>query len=185
MSVSSNGTQHSAHLHVLVVEDNIINQRVMAQQLRRLGCTVHLANHGLEALDFLKTTTFWRLSEVEKKQRLMREAPSPKTNLPDEAIPLSVVLMDLEMPVLGGLETIKRIRTLQTEGHIIGHVPVIAVTANARSEQIAVAIDHGMDSVVTKPFRIPELVPQMEALVARISSGRGSIASRKSVVGAL
>lgn len=94
-------------------------------------------------------------------------------------IPLSVVLMDLEMPVLGGLETVKRIRSLQSEGSIISHVPVIAVTANARSEQIAVAIDHGMDSVVTKPFRIPELVPQMEDLVERVQqskTGRSSVA---------
>ena len=57
---------------------------------------------------------------------------------------------------------------MQKGGQLKSHVPVIAVTANARSEQIAVAIDHGMDSVVTKPFRIPELVPQMESLVARI-----------------
>ncbi|KAL2349685.1 histidine kinase, partial [Cryomyces antarcticus] len=45
-------------LHVLIVEDNLVNQRVMAQQLRRLGCTVHVADHGLEALSFLSTTTF-------------------------------------------------------------------------------------------------------------------------------
>ncbi|THX20204.1 hypothetical protein D6D11_10746 [Aureobasidium pullulans] len=96
--------------------------------------------------------------------------------------------MDLEMPVLGGLETVKRIRALQDEGEIIAHVPVIAVTANARSEQIANAIDHGMDSVVTKPFRIPELVPQMEELVKRVRQyGRnGSLgAQRKSLSGGI
>ena len=90
---------------------------------------------------------------------------TPTENSP--AIPIDIILMDLEMPVLGGLETVKRIRKLQADGKITGHVPVIAVTANARSEQIANAIEHGMDSVVTKPFRIPELVPRMWALVNR------------------
>ena len=149
----------------------------MSQQLRRLGCTVHLANHGLEALEFLRKTSFW--ADRPPPTRDHEEAPSPKTRPHSDVIPLSVVLMDLEMPVLGGLETVKRIRSLQSEGAIIGHVPVIAVTANARSEQIAVAIDHGMDSVVTKPFRIPELVPRMEGLVKRVrqaSLGRKSIA---------
>lgn len=155
----------------------------MSQQLRRLGCTVHLANHGLEALDFLRKTSFW--ADRPASTRALEEAPSPKTRLQSDIIPLSVVLMDLEMPVLGGLETVKRIRSLQSEGTIVGHVPVIAVTANARREQIAVAIEHGMDSVVTKPFRIPELVPQMEGLVKRVRQASiGSVGSvaRKSVV---
>ena len=100
---------------------------------------------------------------------------TPKPGMPaqahdDQPTPLSVVLMDLEMPVLGGLGCVKQIRELQHEGFLKSHVPVIAITANARSEQIAVAIDHGMDSVVTKPFRIPDLVPQMEALVLQRSN---------------
>lgn len=146
-------------LHVLVVEDNEINQRVMANQLRRLGCTVYIAQHGLEALDFLERTSAWNPTDANRK-------------LPTgmEPVHLSVVLMDLEMPVLGGLDSVKRIRQLQSEGKLLKHVPVIAVTANARSEQIAVAKQHGMDLVVTKPFRIPELVPQMEALVARLGT---------------
>jgi CheY-like chemotaxis protein len=152
--------------------------QVMSQQLRRLGCTVHLANHGLEALEFLQKTSFW--GEHPVKAQNHEEVLSPKTRPHSDIIPLSVVLMDLEMPVLGGLETVKRIRSLQSEGAIVGHVPVIAVTANARSEQIAIAIDHGMDSVVTKPFRIPELVPQMEGLVKRVHlarTGRKSVAT--------
>ncbi|KAG9934123.1 histidine kinase, partial [Aureobasidium melanogenum] len=178
-AMSHDLTEEKPHLHVLVVEDNVINQRVMAQQLRRLGCTVHLANHGLEALDFIRKTSFWAFHPP---PTLNEEAPSPRTVPQSNIIPLSVVLMDLEMPVLGGLETVKRIRSLQSEGSIISHIPVIAVTANARSEQIAVAIDHGMDSVVTKPFRIPELVPQMEDLVKRVQQGRIGRSSVMSVV---
>lgn len=143
-----------------------MNQRVMAQQLRRLGCTVHVANHGIEALEFLQRTTFWNQANRTQDQRLSPISASSGNDL----IPLSVVLMDLEMPVLGGLGCVKQIRELQRGGQLKSHVPVIAVTANARSEQIAIAIDHGMDSVVTKPFRIPELVPQMQSLVSRVSA---------------
>jgi CheY-like chemotaxis protein len=133
-------------LHVLIVEDNLINQRVMSQQLRKQGCVVHIANHGLEALTFLASSVF--------------SSANPST-------PLDVVLMDQEMPVMDGITCVREIRARQKVKEFNGHVPVIAVTANARSEQITVMMQAGMDSVVTKPFRIPELVPQMRKLVER------------------
>ncbi|KAI4795858.1 hypothetical protein E4T45_12105, partial [Aureobasidium sp. EXF-8846] len=138
-------------LHVLVVEDNLINQRVMSQQLRKQGCIVHIANHGLEALTFLATSAF--------------SSATPST-------PLDVVLMDQEMPVMDGITCVREIRARQKSQEFNGHVPVIAVTANARSEQITVMMQAGMDSVVTKPFRIPELVPQMRKLVERTNSSQ-------------
>ena len=51
----------------------------------------------------------------------------------------------------------RTIREMQTEGIVRAHVPVIAVTANVRSEQVEVALKAGMDDVISKPFRIPEL----------------------------
>lgn len=147
-------------LHVLIVEDNIINQKVMVQQLRRTGCVVHIANHGLECLSFLRKTPFWR--------------PDASTFCPEDGsvsdtIPLSVVLMDWEMPTMDGLACVREIRRLQELGEITSHVPVIGCTANARTEQISIAMEAGMDDLVTKPFRIPDLVPQMNALVAKHS----------------
>jgi PleD family two-component response regulator len=73
-------TANTADLHVLVVEDNIVNQRVLAKQLRNIGMKVTVANHGGEALEHLCTTKYC---------------------VTDAAlgIPLSVVLMDWEMPV--------------------------------------------------------------------------------------
>lgn len=73
------------------------------------------------------------------------------------------------MPIMDGLSCVKRIRTLEAEGTLAQHVPVIAVTANARSEQISAAMDAGMDLVITKPFRIPELLPQMDSLLRRMA----------------
>ncbi|TKA75954.1 hypothetical protein B0A49_01916 [Cryomyces minteri] len=78
------------------------------------------------------------------------------------------------MPVMDGLTCVRRIRQMEQEGQLNSHVPVIAVAANARSEQIAHALEQGMDVVVTKPSRIPDLLPQMEALVSRVDKDEKS-----------
>lgn len=82
--------------------------------------------------------------------------------------------MDQEMPVMDGITCIRKIRARRETGEFNRHVPVIAVTANARSEQITVMMQAGMDLVITKPFRIPELVPQMWKLVERFTPADGS-----------
>ncbi|KAK6003648.1 hypothetical protein QM012_009419 [Aureobasidium pullulans] len=134
-------------LHVLLVEDNAINQKILAQQLRKTGCArVHVADHGLDALELLSTTTFHKPAGVEQ-------------------IPLSIILLDVEMPIMDGLTCARRIRELEEAKEIVRHVPVIGITANARAEQIASCIDAGMDEVVTKPFRVVDLLPRMLALV--------------------
>lgn len=79
------------------------------------------------------------------------------------------------MPTMDGLTCARTIRDLEATGTIVKHVPIIAVTANARLEQIESAIVAGMDDVVSKPFRIPELVPKIEELVGR--SNDNSIAA--------
>lgn len=55
--------------------------------------------------------------------------------------------MDKEMPVMDGLQCTSKIRELESEGRLNGHVPIIAVTANARSEQIATLLEAGMVSL--------------------------------------
>ena len=66
------------------------------------------------------------------------------------------------MPVMGGLECTRRIRAMEASGEIAAHIPILAVTANVRVEQQEAAIDAGMDSVVTKPFRMNQLLPELE-----------------------
>lgn len=88
-----------------------------------------------------------------------------RTGAPSPRLPLSVILMDIEMPVMDGLACARRIRALQTTGDIVGHVPIMAVSANARSEQVAQARDAGMDDAISKPFRIPELMTKLETLI--------------------
>jgi CheY-like chemotaxis protein len=115
------------HIKVLIVEDNLVNQRVLQKQLHNLGCVVHLANHGGEALERLRESRFAKGREA-------------------DGLDLSLVLMDLEMPVMNGLVCAREIRKLQTEGSFVRHVPIIAVTANARPEQVQTALDAGMVS---------------------------------------
>ncbi|KAF2639814.1 aerobic respiration control sensor protein arcB [Massarina eburnea CBS 473.64] len=127
-------------LHILIVEDNLVNQRVLSKQLQKAGCIVYTADNGFHALDHLATTSFQQATGT----------------------PLSIVLMDWEMPDMDGLTCVGRIREMERDGIIRDHVPVIAVTANVRDEQMKVALHRGMDDVVSKPFRIPELLSKIK-----------------------
>jgi CheY-like chemotaxis protein len=130
-----------------------VQQNVLSQQLRKAGYEVYVTNNGVEALDFLRTTEHW--------------APSRTTTAPTR---VSAILMDIEMPVMDGLTCARKIREYQREGDIIGHIPIIAVSANARSEQVAQAREAGMDDAISKPFRMPELLPKLNALARGESS---------------
>lgn len=59
---------------------------------------------------------------------------------------------------MDGLTCVRRLRELEQQGAVHRRIPVIAVTANVRAEQIEIAMKAGMDSVISKPFRIPELL---------------------------
>lgn len=76
---------------------------------------------------------------------------------------------------MDGLQCTSRIRELEQDGKFNRHVPIIAVTANARSEQIATLLAAGMDDVVSKPFRIGELIPKIEDLASRFGKKKASV----------
>ncbi|KAF2439566.1 hypothetical protein P171DRAFT_422165 [Karstenula rhodostoma CBS 690.94] len=153
----------SEDMHVLVVEDNLVNQKVLANQLRKLGCVVSVANHGGEALDFLKKTSRWRGLTLQTC-----EAPPAHTDPP---LDLHLILMDWEMPVMDGLTAVTNIRQFERGGQLSGHMPIIGVTANVREQQIQAAMDVGMDDVVSKPFRVSELMGRMRGVVEGVGSG--------------
>jgi PAS domain S-box-containing protein len=117
---------------VLIVEDNIVNQKVLQRQLQGFGNNTFVANHGKEALQTLQRSRFWAGKE-------------------NEGMDISVILMDLEMPVMDGMTCARKIRELEKEGTIIQHIPIIAVTAYARPEQIANAKAAGIVSVTRFP----------------------------------
>jgi CheY-like chemotaxis protein len=136
-SFRSATTLDYSKLKVLIVEDNLVNQRVLQKQLSNIGFGTEVANHGGEALKILKTSQFWNGKEQDGRE-------------------LAIILMDLEMPIMDGLTCTRTIRELEANGTIVKHVPIIAVTANARLEQIESAIAAGMVSI--KPlFLLPDL----------------------------
>lgn len=171
-------------MHVLVVEDNLVNQRVLAKQLRNLGCTVEVANHGREALDYLERTTFWNRSSMPSHPTSRRSSyhilgtePPLSHHQPVDVAPreLHVILLDWEMPIMNGLEAVKHMRQMEADGVLKGRVPVIGVTANVRQQQIDTALEAGMDDVVGKPFRVSELLVRMKGIIEHVANGHDAV----------
>jgi two-component system sensor histidine kinase/response regulator len=108
--------------HVLLVEDNFVNQKVAVRFLERLGCTVEVASHGAEG--------------VAACQRHF-----------------DIVLMDLQMPVMDGITATRKIREWETTGH----VPIVALTANAMTGDRELCEAAGMDGYLTKPIEVERL----------------------------
>ncbi|MDM7457265.1 MAG: response regulator [Tepidimonas sp.] len=115
-----------AGMRILVVEDNAINQQVARDLLRREGAEVTVAEHGQAALDELKAQPQgW-----------------------------DVVLMDMQMPVMDGLQATQAIR--QQLG--LRQLPIVAMTANAMLSDREACLAVGMNDHVGKPFAIDQLV---------------------------
>ena len=123
-------------LRVLLVDDNRINRHVGRLMLQPLGVTVIEAENGREALDLL-----------------VRQQ-------------IDLVLLDVHMPVMDGIETLRHIRA-STEPW--SNLPVIAVTADAMSGDRENLIARGMDSYVAKPIDKKELIAEIRAAMKRRS----------------
>ncbi|KAK7743514.1 hypothetical protein SLS53_004048 [Cytospora paraplurivora] len=147
-------------VYVLVVEDNEVNQKVLGRLLRRCGFKAHLANHGGEAIEKLQRSVHWNHDAA------AAEGYDPVVMGDDEAtINVSIILMDLEMPVMDGFSCARKIRELERQGVLMGRVPIIAVTAYLRPEQTGEARASGMDLIVSKPFRAHDLTPRINELL--------------------
>lgn len=134
---------------VLLVEDNIVNQKVLSRQLQNCGNKTFVANHGKEALQQLEKSRFWAGKEK-------------------DGIDISVILMDLEMPVMDGMTCARRIRELEAEGTLNAHIPIIAVTAYARPEQIENAKAAG----IVSPLSCTTEDASMQAVANRVTGRR-------------
>lgn len=123
---------------ILVVEDNEINRMIVVSILEGQGCELTEACNGQEALDAF-------------------EGSPPQY--------FDLILMDIQMPVMDGYEATKHIRALPRPD--AGTVPIIAMTANAFSEDIQRALAAGMDDVATKPLDIKLLLKKIETIKNR------------------
>ncbi len=119
------------NLHVLVAEDNIINQKLLLNVLHRLGVEVSIANNGQEALE-----------------SRMKHA-------------YDIIFMDIEMPVMGGMEATGQILTYERK-HDKKHIPIVALTANALSGDREKYMGAGMDDYLSKPIHLDALNELLE-----------------------
>lgn len=127
----------NAPLRVLVVDDNPVNQKVAAAMLKRLGYAADLASNGQEALDALRGAGL------------------------GEGVRYGLVLLDLQMPVMGGLEAARRMHAEWRE-----HRPhLVAVTGGTSQEEQQACRDAGMDAWLPKPLRLEELKDVIERLL--------------------
>ena len=123
-------------LRILLAEDNLVNQKLALRLLEQMGYRADLASNGAEAVDSVKRQTY------------------------------DVILMDVQMPEMDGLEASRRINASfpDTERPYI-----VAMTANAMQGDREMCLDAGMDDYITKPIRVPVLV---EALLNAPSKSR-------------
>jgi PAS domain S-box-containing protein len=127
-------------LRVLVAEDNPVNQKLAARLLEKFGCRVDLAGDGREAIGAIAR------------------------------LPYDVVLMDVQMPELDGIQATLRIR--EREAAIGGHVQVIAMTAHAMIGDRDKCLEAGMDDYVTKPVRPADLLAALQRMIERTGRPR-------------
>jgi CheY-like chemotaxis protein len=105
--------RQKSDINILVVEDNKVNQKLLRQQLSKQGYSVAVADNGLESLSYLQSTTHWRDSTSEATSDLSLP-PAPTSAFST----ISVILMDVEMPLMDGLTATTQIRTWETAGKI-------------------------------------------------------------------
>ncbi len=125
---------------ILLVEDSVVNQRVTLLQLRSLGYSAEVASNGLEALAALQRA------------------------------PFDIVLMDCQMPEMGGYETTWQIRDLEKEraqtADPQSRVYIIALTANTGPEDREKCLATGMDDYIGKPVQQPALAVALQRALA-------------------
>lgn len=118
---------------ILLVEDNLINQKIVVLSLKKLVKNIEIANNGKEALDKFGTSRY------------------------------DLILMDIQMPIMNGIVTTKKIREIEASSN--SHIPIIAITANALLGDKEECLSAGMDDYISKPFQIEVLIQKMKSLL--------------------
>ena len=119
-------------LKLLLVEDNLLNQKLICLTLGKYGFNIDLAENGAKALSMIKDNHY------------------------------DLILMDIMMPVMDGLETTRIIR--ESEKNSDKHTPIIGLTANTLDSDRQRCIANGMDEYLVKPFDVSEFLRILELL---------------------
>ena len=118
---------------ILLAEDNDLNAEIAVELLREEGCTVDRAKDGVECVDMLEKAANGTYQ---------------------------MILMDIQMPVMNGYDAAKKIRRMDDPQK--AGIPIIAMTANAFTEDRQVALDAGMNDHIAKPINMNVLVPTIQ-----------------------
>ncbi|QDS67716.1 hypothetical protein FKW77_005712 [Venturia effusa] len=145
---SSATSQATSSPRLLLVEDNMINQRILRRKLESKSFKVTTANNGREAVE------------------AVFKVSNPDSSASDRSEVFDIILMDQEMPVMDGNAATKAIRKLESEGQV-SHIPILGVTANVREEQKDDMISAGMDDVISKPYGIGEMVERIRGMIKK------------------
>ena len=119
-------------LKLLLVEDNLLNQKLICLTLGKYGFNIDLAENGAKALSMIKDNHY------------------------------DLILMDIMIPVMDGLETTRIIR--ESEKNSDKHTPIIGLTANTLDSDRQRCIANGMDEYLVKPFDVSEFLRILELL---------------------
>jgi PAS domain S-box-containing protein len=128
-------------LHLLLAEDNAVNQTLATRILEKLGHSITIANNGIEAISYWNEGNF------------------------------DAILMDVDMPVMGGFEATELIR--EQEKSTRHYTPIIAMTAHAMHGVREECLSHGMDGYVSKPINTEALWRELGGLVPNIERETG------------
>ena len=148
-------------VRALLVEDNELNQQVAVEILEMAGCDVSLARNGAEAVT-----------------AVIGDRPDDASSAPAA---FDIVLMDVQMPVMDGLEATRRIRGVPG----FGALPIIAMTANAMSEDRIRCLEAGMNDYITKPIDPDAMFGVIGRFVSRASPRSGAPVARPAADGAI
>ncbi|MFQ3592904.1 MAG: PAS domain-containing protein, partial [Gemmataceae bacterium] len=122
-------------LNILLAEDSVINQRLAVRLLEKAGHRVRIAGNGQMAVDCWQDESF------------------------------DLILMDVQMPEMGGFEATALIRERERQQHPERHTPIIALTAHAMKGDRERCLQAGMDAYVSKPIREPDLFQAMRQVI--------------------
>jgi signal transduction histidine kinase/CheY-like chemotaxis protein len=132
-------------LNILVVEDSLLIQKTTTRSLKKAGHTVEIANNGLDCLKLLNLSSLSSSSSSSPNQ--------------SQSIAYDVILMDLHMPIMDGLEATRRIRELEnsSDDKDLRRQLIVGLSANSDSDTSEKAVSVGMNDFLAKPLKIAEL----------------------------
>ncbi|KAG6549329.1 hypothetical protein Mapa_009046 [Marchantia paleacea] len=151
------GPKALASIHILLVEDTPVLQRLASMMLKKLGATVTVVGDGLQAV-----------TAVAKAVQATDGGTAYGDSSPSDVPRFDLILMDCAMPVMDGYSATKAIR--EAEENTSRHIPIVALTAHALASDEERCLSVGMDAYLTKPINCKLMVSTIRDLV---SKGRG------------